>query len=265
MDAKFKPIPLTLLDFMGILLPGVLWLLLLTITLQFIVNGDSVIVHSPLKALVQATTQRNPELSWTPIILSVLAASLLIGYILKPVAMRSAEFLALPFLKRQRRFRGIASRRLRYPFRYFYKTSECHREVFNFIKRELHCSPYRLPGSQPFSSAKRYIRLVAPPLWEESERMEAEIRMAGALLLGAAYSCLLSGGLLILHVTRFVPLPFDRNYVIWFVASIIATVILAESFNYLRLREVGYTYVNALIALRFRKESGHEKLEEDED
>jgi hypothetical protein len=252
MDSKLKSVPLTLLDFMGILLPGLIWLMLLVITLQIVVDKESPIINSPLDALANAASRRGAEIAWTPIVLAIVAAALLIGYAVKPIAMRLAALVAFVFLKRQKKFRKVRFRRLNYPFKHFYKKSECHRKVYSFIRKELQCSPYRLPGSQPFTAAKRYIRLTAPALWEESERMEAEVRMTGALLLASVYSLVLSVTVLLLQLFGRLPDTRLNNTWAWIAFSFIATVVLAESFNYLRFREVGYTYVNFMIASRFR-------------
>lgn len=252
MDSKFKNVPITILDFMAILLPGLVWLFLLFLTFQFLLHGQSPIVESPMTVLNGIAAKKDPELPWTPIVLFIVAAALLIGYCLKPIAMRLAEMLAAIFFMRRKKFRTKYFRRLKYPFKHFYKRTECHRKVYSFIRQELQCSPYKLPGHQPFSTAKRYIRLMAPSLWEESERMEAEVRMAGTLFLAAVYSFVLSGTVLIFQYAERIPASYRRNTWTWFVLSAVITFVLAESFNYLRFREVGYTYVNALIASKFK-------------
>ena len=101
---------------------------------------------------------------------------------------------------------------------------------------------------QLFAAAKRYLRLIAPSLWEESERMEAEVRMSGAMFLACIYSFILSTVTLFIQNLRVVQSNGQRETWCWLVISIVASLILGFGFNRLRVREVAYTYMNALIA-----------------
>ena len=77
--------------------------------------------------------------------------------------------------------------------------------------------------------------------------MEAEVRMAGSLFLAAIYS-------VVLHLVL-----WSFGYSgggLWVVLSFVAALVLAVGFNKLRLREVGYTYLNFLLADGIQKRSG---------
>jgi biotin transporter BioY len=252
MDAQFRPIPITILDFMAILIPGSIWLTLFIITSQFVTNGYSYIINSPLASLLEFSSKRNSEVSWLPIILVFALVALLIGYSLKPIAMRSAETISALFFKMHKKYRKIPLAKLRFPFKEIYKETDCYKRTCAFIREGLKCSLDELPGHQPFSAAKRYLRLIAPSLWEESERMEAEVRMAGVLFLASLYSVGLSGIVLFLSWLGKLQETHWWNMWLWFILSVLAMCILAESFNRLRVREVGYTYVNALIAAKYQ-------------
>lgn len=252
METKFRPIPVTILDLLAVLLPGFVWVVLLVITSQLLLDGQSPLINSPTLTLRELGTKGGAEISWLPVILCIIVASLLIGYSLKPIAMRLAEMLSVIFFKRQKKYREIPLRKLKYPFKEIYKDTDYYRQICALIRENLKCSPEELHGHQPFSAAKRYLRLMAPTLWEESERMEAEVRMTGMLFLAALYSAALSGSILFLQAFGRFQNSFQRNLVVWFALSILMTLILAESFNYLRVREVGYTYINALIASKFK-------------
>ena len=252
MDSQFRPIPITILDFMAILIPGSVWLTLFLVTSQFITNGYSNIVTSPLASLRDLSTKADSEISWLPIVLSFTLVALLIGYILKPIAMRSAETISAIFFRINKKYRKIPLAKLRFPFKEIYNQTDCYKQTCALIEEGLGCSPESLPGHQPFSAAKRYLRLTAPSLWEESERMEAEVRMAGVLLLASLYSVGLSGILIFVGWRGKLQEGHGWNLWLWFSLSVLAMVILAEGFNRLRVREVGYTYVNALIAAKYQ-------------
>jgi hypothetical protein len=257
MEPQFRPVQITILDFMAILIPGSVWLTLFVITSQIVTNGHSRIISSPLASLLEL----NSEISWLPIILSFILVALLIGYSLKPVAMRSAETISAIFFKIHKKYRKIPIAKLRFPFKEIYRGTDCYGETCALIQEGLRCSPEELPGSQPFSAAKRYLRLTAPSLWEESERMEAEVRMAGTLFLASLYSFVLSGIVLFLSWLGKLQEAHWWNMWLWFMLSVLAVFILAEGFNRLRVREVGYTYVNALIASKYQPISNQTKSE----
>lgn len=74
--------------------------------------------------------------------------------------------------------------------------------------------------------------------------MEAEVRLYGSLYLASAFSLLL--GLLSLAAYRWGETAWTVNLV-WIGVSLIAFFILGEGFIKNRIREVGYTYINALL------------------
>lgn len=264
MEAKFRPVPLTILDFMAALLPGFVWLLLTVATFHVFLDERQPPAAPPLAAWQDITSSatKNDALL-VAFLLTVV--SLLIGYILKPLAMGVAGKLAKHLPKIDPEARRV--RPFDFPFNEYFKTKyrseqppdtgggrgkgpkDFYQAVVDLLADKLPCSPEGMPGHEPFGAAKRYLRLAAPTLWEESERMEAEVRMVGVTFLAALYSLGLSSVVLILQllgVTRRADWP---QTVGWVVASLFAAVLLAAGFNRARIREVGYTYVNALIAM----------------
>jgi hypothetical protein len=131
---------------------------------------------------------------------------------------------------------------MRFPFHHYFRETSYYQEVCCYLEDFLRLTPAEdLPRTGPFAGAKRYLHAAAPSLWEESERMEAEVRMAGALFLAALYSTLL-------HIYT--------GACAWAVCSGVAFTLLGVGFNRLRIREVGYTYLNLLIAANLaRRES----------
>lgn len=261
MESRFRPIPVTILDFLAVLLPGFVWLILLYVTAQFLINGDSEFVDSPVSLLNNLTLSKESEASSLPIVVCILVASLIIGYSLKPVAMRIAEMFTIYLFKLHKDYRKVPLKKLKYPFREIYQDTENYKQVCNFINEHFSSSLEELKGHQTFSVAKRYLKLIAPSLWEECERMEAEVRMTGVLFLAAFYSFILSAIILIAKLFGTLQNSPFGNILIWFVVSGFMSLILAEGFNRQRMREVGYTYLNALVAAKFKTSVVPENLE----
>lgn len=194
------------------------------------------------EGFVNAAQQSSP---WIAAAILV-TLSLMVGYALKPVAMRVAGLLAKPTFRFGHDIPKTSECDRLFPFTGLYPDTE--KKVSTLLATKIGCAPCSLPGHQPFASAKRFLRQSAPTLWEESERMEAEVRMTGVLFLAACYSAVLSGGTLILQLlTSLVSNANKLGTLCWFVGSLVAAYVLSQGFNHLRIREVGYTYVNLLI------------------
>jgi hypothetical protein len=246
MEPKFRPIPITILDLLAILLPGFAWLILLCATLQIALHGQIPIINSRSAAWDRLAGVAMQSSSWVAGAI-LISLSLMLGYTLKPVAMRIAGYLAKGTFWFEHDIRDSPDCKRLFPFTGMYPQTE--QKVSILLERKLGCAPATLPGHQPFASAKRFLRLGAPTLWEESERMEAEVRMTGVLFLAACYSVALSGGTLALQLLNvWVSSDNKLGTLCWFVASLLAAFVLSQGFNHLRVREVGYTYVNLLIA-----------------
>jgi len=245
MEPKFRPIPITVLDFFAILLPGFVWFILIVTSLEIVLNSKP--INSPIDAwqTIAAATRQNDV--WLGLI-SLLVVSVLIGYIVKPLAMFTSQSLTIYFFKLSASTRNIPRDGLRFPYDGVYINTEYYKRVNEFIEQLIRCSPEKLPGSKLFGAAKRYLRLAAPSLWEESERMETEVRMTGALFLASLYSALLSAIAVSLSYVRFSDPSKRIETWCWLFLSLVTAFVLGFSFNRLRLREVGYTYLNALIA-----------------
>ncbi len=245
MEPQFRPIPITILDLLAILLPGFVWLVLFCATLQVLLYGQVPVINSSFTAWEDFTSVARQSSSWVAASILV-TLSLVVGYTLKPVAMRVAGLLAKhTFWFGQDIPKGFHCDRL-FPFAGLYQATE--QKVSTQLQTKVGCSPGILPGHQPFASAKRFLRLNAPTLWEESERMEAEVRMTGVLFLAACYSLVLSGGTLVFQFTSWVSNVNRLGTFYWFIASLLAVFVLSQGFNHLRVREVGYTYINLLMA-----------------
>ena len=238
METSFRPIPITILDFLGVLIPGFLWSLLATETYAAL-EWSAAPAFGPMEAWRRLGGVAAAGGGWIGP-LSLVFASLVAGYVLKPVANKIADVLARPFFWLQRDTRRAGWRTLSFPYPSLYETKDFFPKVGEILKTVTGVDGIdQLPGRQPFTAAKRILHATAPTLWEESERMEAEVRMAGSLFLAALYS---TG----LHLAL-----WWAGYAkggLWSAFSLLAALALGFGFNTLRVREVGYTYLNLLLA-----------------
>jgi hypothetical protein len=262
METKFRPIPITILDFFAILLPGFVWFLLIETSLELALNRRP--IRSPLDAWQILAASLEQHNSWLGTV-SVIIVSALIGYVLKPKAMTVTEALTISLFRLSAKTKKVPRKHLKFPYDGVFADTEYYKKVNEFVEALIRCPTAELPGSRCFGAAKRYLRLVAPSLWEESERMEAEVRMTGTLFLACLYSVVLSAITLILSYVRAINADGRIETLCWLLLSLITTLILGFSFNRLRLREVGYTYLNTLIASGSPTLLQHKAGKEDEE
>lgn len=143
MEAKFRPIQLSLIDFFGVLVPGFVWLILLVTFAQMF--EASVRPITPLTAW--RSTAQTVETSGTwigPVAVAFL--SVLIGNVVKPQAMSLATWLALPLLRRDRRFKGASRSACEHPYALLHEGREYYRKVWKIITDVTGCHVVELPS-----------------------------------------------------------------------------------------------------------------------
>jgi hypothetical protein len=110
LETKFRPIPLTLLDFLSVLLPGCIWLALFIIAfISFQPDPMHPRLTNPFDAICPIVSYIKRTNASSFLLVIVIVTSFLIGYILKPVAMRLARKLCRPwfFISRWREFNRL--------------------------------------------------------------------------------------------------------------------------------------------------------------
>jgi hypothetical protein len=316
MQPKVRSLPITIIDFLAIFLPGFVWLLLFIATFHLIYQNDI----SPNVIYATLHSHLNYFGIWT-VALLILIFSLLIGNILKPMTMEAAEkivslcpdnFLRKLFKwymdietldrknkeineknieidkwnenvekkgkgKKKEREKNIELSKLKFPFDDLHAHADYFTKVKEQLEKKIDCEPDKLAGHKLFSAAKRYIRFISPTLWEESERMEAEVRMTGALFLASIYSILLIIAAFGFEIIKYFMIKFTNlpcahfcinlsdkpSILFWLGMSIIAALILVVGWTHLRHNEVSYTYINTLIALGNKIEKDSKILDEE--
>jgi hypothetical protein len=263
MKPELRPISVTIVDLMGALLPGTVWLILLMTSRKLFwalfqnqPNSNDITPVSVISDLAANKT--------FPFYIILLLLSFIIGYSVKLLAMPIAEWLCGLFSKLWHGYKGEIKDYM-FPFNEKHKNEPYLKEIIKELKSKFSYEsdtksgdsewtlgnlPKGLPqeGTQPYSICKRILRVINPTLWEEIELREATVRMIGSILLASIFSTICC-----------ISLSFRLNpwltSITWIVSSVISTVILAISFRKARNSEVIYTYLNFLIALKFKSVS----------
>lgn len=237
---------ITILDFLAVFLPGTVWLILMITLFKLI----QTIAYTPIDVWNYIIFSKFIT-SWITIF-PLIILSLLIGYILQSVIISEyLEYISMPLfvLDKDKRnlWHCLKWKGLKFPFNRLFEREYYYYKVKKILKSkiEIYVDNLNLPGKQPFSTAKRYLRLISPSLYEESERLEAEVRMIGSLFLASIFSFIES----ILNLGIYYKINFEINFlsVGWMILSLFLIVFLGKGFNDIRMREVKYTYLNLLI------------------
>ena len=239
---EWTSIRLTIVDLMAALIPGLAWLLVLA---AFWHLGD----HDPLAMAL--TALHLPPKNAMELLPDVLAA-FIVGYAVKPVAMTLAGRLSFErfFVRREAQTMGADvgdPKGFGFPYAAIYRGRGYYKTIVARLEQQLEAGgEFRvedLPRYPPFSVCKRMVRILRPELWEELEHREAETRMAASLFLAASASVAVSFAAVILALSNIARWQ-------WFLASLIAAVLLSIGFRISRRREVEYVYLGYLIASR---------------
>lgn len=187
MESKFRPLPLSLLDLTAIMTPGMLWVVALCFMVSLIQDsgwfGDLSWKLGDISSWLFGVAG-----PWARV-MEFSLLSVILGFGQKPVAMWLGGKLVLCL---RRFWPGHFSRgaELKHPFRALHSKFAYYERLRKELGEQLGMSPQlvsKLPGAAPFSAAKRYLRLRAAPLWEECERIEAEVRLLGGVFCATAF------------------------------------------------------------------------------
>lgn len=248
METKFRSLPLSLIDFFGVLIPGLAWLLLLDTTRAMFTTSPQAI--TPLVVSARFGQLSSGSETWFGSV-SVLFVALVIGYIAKPRAMHLATRVPIQLMGTDSLPKTDEPRDTPFP----YRARHCGKAYFETVERLTKdltgCAADELPGPQPFGVMKRLLRLIAPALWEELEHREAEVRLLGSLFLVSVFSSLLA--LAELGRELFYAGEPSLQAAGWLLTSSILALLAGDGFGHLRRREVEYTYLHTIVALNARE------------
>jgi hypothetical protein len=228
----FRPIALTIVDFLGSFLPGCVWLLVIyEYDLMFHRLFKAPTIFGPmLHVLMRGDNADAQPAPGTAYYFGLAMLAVVLGFAVKPIVMRSSEWFSRPETWR----RGGEGHR--FPYKGKFSDKAFFATIDESVFRMTGFSSDQIPGtSQPFSTCKRILRASRTPLWDEIEHAEAEARMIGSLFLAVVVSV----------VPVFLSFQWE-----WILLWGLAVAGLGSGFRRARERETRYCYMNFLIALR---------------
>ncbi len=263
MKPEFRPISVTIVDLMGAIFPGTIWLVLLVTFGELI---QVLIVRSPYRADITvfsaiSVLTDNRSLSFYVFLFLI---SFFIGFSTRQLVLTGAERLCAFFLYlwggRKKAFDTYM-----FPYNEIHQNEEYYKEIVRYLNEKFYEGTdsklpsssggqlFELPrkGTQPFSACKRVVRILSPLLWEETEAREAAVRMLGSMFLSAIFSLICA--LLALFVNSW------RISIVWIVSTCLVVTFLAFAYRRARNSEVVYAYLNFLVAIKFRPDVEGEK------
>ncbi|MES1244237.1 MAG: hypothetical protein ABUT39_21710 [Acidobacteriota bacterium] len=274
MTPRLSPLRLSIVDFLGVFLPGSVWAILMITTLEVFgwseLTGDSTPLSAARRLLgVSQAPPAGPSFG-LPFYTGLALFSLLMGYLVKAFSARPAEWIAFRIeLLRSKELREACKERkddYRFPYAAKHQDKPYFTAIEKIIKSRLGYDWEELPGYQPFESCKRLLRVYAPALWEEAQQREAQVRFLVSFSLAALYSTALS----------FVSLAKDAirgrgaaDSFWWLCISALVSVLLSTTLWTRRHREVEDVYLSILIVNNLpasgmaRGSEGHEADEGD--
>jgi len=265
MTPRLSPLRLSIVDFLGVFVPGAVWALLMITTLEVFGWTEFSGTSTPLSAIrrllgISQAPPVNPSFG-LPFYTGLALFSLLLGYLVKAFSARPAEWIAV-CLKRaiSKKFRKACRQckaDYRFPYPAAYRDQDYFSSIGEIVRKRLGQDWERLPGYQPFESCKRLLRVYAPALWEEAQQREAQIRFLVSLSLASLYSTALA---IAATLIAFFRQQGTANALAWLIASAFVSVLLSTTLWTRRHREVEDVYLSTLIADRLpislRNEAG---------
>lgn len=254
-----KGASLTLVDVLGTLVPGLVWLFLILLTIHRVVLGDF-----NLEQEIERTKEvaAAGPIFQSAAVVTVLAVGLTVGYIVKAFAMEAAGAverflrgvfifviscfsrtlrtnLGLEYLSLWSRFKRVMIG-LKFPYPLLHDNTEYYLKLRSIVRQHSGLDN-ESQMTTVFSYSKRLIRISSSELWEESQQLEAEVRMMGSLFLASFL-----GLILVIVAGRdgsVDPMVHTK------LAGIAGTVLLSSGWAFSRRRreEVRYTYLNAIL------------------
>lgn len=260
MTPRISPLRLSIVDFLGVFLPGAVWALLMITTLEVFNLTEFTSDSTPLSTArrLLGVSQAPPAgINFgLPFYTGLALFSLLLGYLVKAVSARPADWIAFNLhYVFSPEFRHACKKKkddYRFPYSARYRDEHYFKSLGEIINRRLGHDwegekGNKLPGHQPFESCKRLLRVYAPALWEEAQQREAQIRFLVSLSLASLYSVALS--LWALGQALWTGQKLG-SAVVWVCASVATSIFLSNTLWTRRHREVEDVYLSTLIADR---------------
>jgi hypothetical protein len=260
LESKFRPLPLNLFDLAAILVPGVLWYML-GLASAGLLDYTSWLgsIETRHIEITQLLVGQGTMLAQVAVFFTF---ALLLGYIQKPIAMKLCDIAVRRVFRHAWPSAMAHGADHPYPYVALHRNRQFYSRVEGIVAGTtgLGLEQTRdLPGHHPLSIAKRILRLYSQVLWEECERLEAEVRLIGGVFLTLTA---LSGLCIVWAIYE---LSSGAEHIFkagaWTILSLSSAAIAGLAFHRARMHEVEYTYLGLLIASkRIQKESTPDAL-----
>jgi len=249
--ASLKTLSLTLVDVLGVLVPGFVWLSLLSMLVHIVLTGsvDLTVEYS----IARRVFTNSSTVLQSAVLIMLSGTALITGYMAKAFAMRTAGSIESFFLgawsilirpagfgtTRKQFFSQILNSKWQFPYPFVHEGKAYFVALTTIVAGHSALGNEDLPG-KVFGYCKRLTKVMAPELWAEGQQLEAEVRMMGSLFLASVLGV----------VIALLSYAISRDPRLWRVALLtsILTVTFGMAFSRLRQQQVLFTYLNAVIA-----------------
>lgn len=277
---QFESVRLTVVDFLGVFLPGGVWTILF-LTAEKMMNESQYLVTLVTPVSVALSYAKGYDAAFY---VGISMASLLFGYINMALSTKPAQFISNFFpsifiysaqkgcdLTQKKKTLKQIFEDNKFPYNDEFHNKKYFETIKNFVlsKTRHQWEDIFSPSSyQPFETCKRLLRLYAPVLSEETERREAQVRMLASLLLAAVFNFLLALTAMLssMHIIFFkdyfpayIERPTSEILFPWLITSIFITYLISVTFRMRRYREVEDVYLCTLIMCRLPENEGGDK------
>lgn len=143
-EPDFRSIRISIIDILGVFLPGLIWTDLL-VTVGFLLSKPADVGLSPVGIGLRLTAGQ-PASRYVALALG----ALLTGFVVKPFATRVPEF----FCSLDAYWKPGRRRDHRFPYDAEFHNQPCFKQVTAIITSQLGCTPQELPAWGAFSAAR---------------------------------------------------------------------------------------------------------------
>lgn len=266
MSPTFTPIRLTIIDFLGVFLPGMVWTILFFTLREMVSPQWNIKPTDPLKvAFFIATLPK--ELSGheygAPFYVGLALLSILIGYFNMALSTYPAEWISIRVssvirkikasfinlfkcfwkIKKNQETQETQEIKDNFPYQKYYEENKkfLYSSIKKIVNAELQIQEEsdnvkieKLASYEPFEICKRLLKIRQPVLWEEAQYREAQVRMLASLLLASLFNLILSTLAI-------------KEEPSWMFTSLVITIIIGQTFRNRRFREVEDVYISTLL------------------
>jgi len=266
MSPTFTPIRLTIIDFLGVFLPGMVWTILFFTLREMVSPQWNIKPTDPLKvAFFIATLPK--ELSGheygAPFYVGLALLSILIGYFNMALSTYPAEWISIRVssfirnikasfinlfkcfwkIKKNQETQETQEIKDNFPYQKYYEETKkfLYSSIKKIVNAELQIQEEsdnvkieKLASYEPFEICKRLLKIRQPVLWEEAQYREAQVRMLASLLLASLFNLILSTLAI-------------KEEPSWMFTSLVITIIIGQTFRNRRFREVEDVYISTLL------------------